>query len=86
MLIFLIFAQNIDCGCMLEPLWRGGSNEYPQSMFWSKNKKNRYTPVPPQSYYIKVGYKGVYFTLTCYSDEGISGCDFLAHLSRRLTR
>ena len=22
---------------------RGGSNEYPQSMFWSKNK-NRYTP------------------------------------------
>ena len=20
------------------------SNEYPQSMFWSKNKKNRYTP------------------------------------------
>ena len=23
---------------------RGGSNEYPQSMFWSKNKKNRYTP------------------------------------------
>ena len=23
---------------------RGGSNEYPQPMFWSKNKKNRYTP------------------------------------------
>ena len=22
---------------------RGGSNEYPQSMFWNKNKKNRYT-------------------------------------------
>ena len=22
-----------------------GSNEYPQSMFWNKNKKNRYTPV-----------------------------------------
>ena len=42
--IFLIFAQNIDCGYMLEPPRRGGSNEYPQSMFWSKNKKNRYTP------------------------------------------
>ena len=41
--IFLIFAQNIDCGYSLEP-HRGGSNEYPQSMFWSKNKKNRYTP------------------------------------------
>ena len=26
---------------------RGGSNEYPQSMFWSKNKKNRYTPAYP---------------------------------------
>ena len=38
---FLFFAQNIDCGYTLEPPRRGGSNEYPQSMFWSKNKKNR---------------------------------------------
>ena len=45
--IFLIFAQNIDCGYTLEPPRRGGSNEYPQSMFWSKNKKNRYTPANP---------------------------------------
>ena len=45
--IFLIFAQNIDCGYMLEPSRRGGSNEYPQSMFWSKNKKNRYTLAYP---------------------------------------
>ena len=45
--IFLIFAQNMDCGYTLEPPRRGGSNEYPQSMFWSKNKKNRYTPVNP---------------------------------------
>ena len=45
--IFLIFAQNIDCGYMLGPPRRGGSNEYPQSMFWSKNKKNRYTPPYP---------------------------------------
>ena len=42
---FLLFAQNIDCGYSLEPPRRGGSNEYPQSMFWSKKKKNRYTPV-----------------------------------------
>ena len=27
--IFLIFAQNIDCGYTLEPPRRGGSNEYP---------------------------------------------------------
>ena len=45
--IFLFFAHNIDCGYTLEPLRRGGSNEYPQSMFWSKNKKNRYTPANP---------------------------------------
>ena len=45
--IFLVFAQNIDCGYTLEPPCRGGSNEYPQSMFWSKNKKNRYTPANP---------------------------------------
>ena len=45
--IFLIFAQNIDCGYTLEPPRRGGSNEYPQSMFWSKDKKNTYTPACP---------------------------------------
>ena len=45
--IFLIFAQNIDCGYTLEPPRRGGSNEYPQSMFWSKNKKSWYTPANP---------------------------------------
>ena len=31
--IFHISAQNIDCRYSLEPLQRGGSNEYPQSMF-----------------------------------------------------
>ena len=44
--IFHIFAQNIDCGYSLEPPRRGGSNEYPQSMFLSRNKK-MYTPVNP---------------------------------------
>ena len=32
-IIVLIPAQNIDCGYLLEPPCRGGSNEYPQSMF-----------------------------------------------------
>ena len=31
--IFLINAQNKDCGYMLEPPQLGGSNKYPQSMF-----------------------------------------------------
>ena len=38
-IIFLISAQNIDCGYSLEPPRRGGSNEYPQSMFLSRNMK-----------------------------------------------
>ena len=45
--IFLNFTQNVDCVYTLEPPRRGGSNEYPQSMFWSKNKKNRFTPAYP---------------------------------------
>ena len=38
---------------------RGGSNEYPQSMFLSRNKKNNTYPCKPQFYNIKVGFKGV---------------------------
>ena len=30
---FYYFAKNIDCGYPLEPPRRGGSNEYPQTMF-----------------------------------------------------
>ena len=44
---FLISAQNIDCGYSLEPPRRGGSNEYPQSMFWAEIRKIIYTPVNP---------------------------------------
>ena len=57
--IFNISAQNIDCGYSLDLPRRGGSNEYPQSMFLSRNKKNNVYPCQPQFYYIKVGLKGV---------------------------
>ena len=57
--IFHISAQNIDCGYSLKPPRRGGSNEYPQSMFLSINKKNNVYPCKPQFYCIKVGFKGV---------------------------
>ena len=40
-------SQNVDCGYRLEPPCRGGANEYPQSMFWIKNKKIKYSPVNP---------------------------------------
>ena len=36
---FHISAQNIYCGYLLEPPRWGGSNEYLQSMFLSRNKK-----------------------------------------------
>ena len=45
--VFIIFAQNMDCGYTLEPPRRGASNEYPQSMFWIKNKRNGNTPAYP---------------------------------------
>ena len=64
--IFVISAQNIDCGYSLEPPRRGGSNEYPQSMFLSRNKKNNVYPCKPQFYYIKVGFKGVKIILYRY--------------------
>ena len=57
--IFQISAQNIYCGYSLEPPRRGGSNEYPQSMFLSRNKQNNVHPCKPQFYYVKVGFKGV---------------------------
>ena len=34
--IFLFLLKNIDCVYSLEPPRRGGSNEYPQSMFWGE--------------------------------------------------
>ena len=46
-------------------IYRGGSNNYPQSMFWNKNKKHcipQYTPVLLR----KVGFKGVHIIRTCY--------------------
>ena len=57
--IFHISAQNIHCVYSLEPPQRGGSNEYPQSIFMSRNKKNNVYPCKPQFYYIKVGCKVV---------------------------
>ena len=38
-IIFLISAQNIDCGYSLEPPRRGGSNEYHNICFEQKYKK-----------------------------------------------
>ena len=57
-MFFIFMLENIDCGYSLEPP-RGRSNEYPQSMFSSNNKKNNVYPYKSQFYYIKVGFEGV---------------------------
>ena len=57
---YFSYSLNIDCGYSLELPRRGGSNEYPQSMFF--NKKNNAYPCKPQFYDIKVGFKGVKIT------------------------
>ena len=46
---FLFLLKNIDCGYSLEPPRRGGSNEYPQSMFWADMWKKQ-TEVFVQKY------------------------------------
>ena len=37
-LFFLFLLKNMDCGYSLEPPRWGGSNEYPQSMFFFEQK------------------------------------------------
>ena len=58
--IFLVFAQNNDCGYTLEP-------PRTNNLCFRAKKKNVY-PCKPQFYYIKVGCKGVFITRTCYPD------------------
>ena len=58
--IFLIFAQNIDCGYTLEP-------PHYNLCFGTKIRKKVY-PCKPQFYYIKLGCKGVLVTRTCFRD------------------
>ena len=68
--IFLIFTQKVDCWYTLELPHRGGFNKYQQSMFWSKKLKKRYTYLCiPKFCFIKVGFKGVYITWTCFHDD-----------------
>ena len=40
-LFFLFLLKNINCVYLLEPSRRGGSNEYPQSMFWAEIWKKK---------------------------------------------
>ena len=45
-------------------LRRSGSNVYPQSICWTKNKKNKYNHLHTLFYYMNVGFKGIFITRT----------------------
>ena len=64
----------------LEPPRRGGSNEYPQSMFLSRNKKKK-----QQFYYIKVGFKGVKIILACFRDAHVTHSERYASGNKKKT-
>ena len=67
--IFLIFAQNIDCGYTLEPPHCEAVLTSSHNLcFRAKIRKNE-CPCKPQFHYIKVGCKEVVFTQTCFRDE-----------------
>ena len=66
---FSYFCSKHRLWYSLEPPRRGSSNESPQSMFLSRNKKNNVYPYKPQFYYIKVGFKGVRIIEACFHDE-----------------
>ena len=68
--IFLIFAQNIDCGYTLY------KNRLAEAVLTSTHilcfgAKIRKIGIPLQTlvYYIKVGFKGVYIARTCFPDD-----------------
>ena len=55
---FRISAYNIDCGYSLEPPRRGGSNEYPQSIFLSRKRKIMSTLLNPSFTIYNWGLRG----------------------------
>ena len=42
LIIFLPINLNMCFGCLKEPSQRDGSFEYPQHMFWMRNKENNF--------------------------------------------
>ena len=82
---FHFSAQNIDCGYSLEQPQRGSSNDYPQSMFLSRNIKINVYPCKPQFYCIKVELKWVKTTQACVRDE-ICKCCLWKHRTHKIKK
>ena len=56
--IYSYFCSKHRLWVLIRTASTSDSNEYPQSMFFSRNKKNNVYPCKPQFYYKKVGFKG----------------------------
>ena len=61
-----------------------GSNEYPQSMFWSKNKKKKYAPVHPSFIIIGSGGVSAGSHLRDFALYNFRSCDNEAFCSRKV--
>ena len=63
------FTQNMHCWCMLELPHRDKEVLTSTTMnVLYQNNKIRYIPVNTSFSYIKVGFKGVYISQTCFPD------------------
>ena len=88
---FTFSTKNIDCGYLLElPQW-GSSDEYPQSMFLAKYKKNVYpckTPVLLYKSGVKRGQNYMYMYIDVFSwwgnSVGSQGSKALSDRQQRL--
>ena len=70
MLIFFLFLpKNIDCGYTLEPTRCGGSNEPTHNLCFGSKIRKIGIPLHTPVLHIKVGFRGVYITRTCFRDE-----------------
>ena len=76
--IFLLISFNICFGCSKELSHRDGSFEYPQHMFWLRNKKNKFLV-----HLTKGLFKSIYFSLfqefyehteILWKDKGVQTC------------
>ena len=68
---FSYFCSKHRLWVLVRTTYWGSSNEYPQSMFLSRNKKNNVYPCKPQFYYIEL-YKNVIMMLLFFFFQKIS--------------
>ena len=72
-MIFLIFLLKT----LIWADYRCGSNGYPQSMFWVKNKENRYTSVNPSIIIKMWGLRGFFVVVVVVVFANMFSCSLV---------